>query len=184
MVWQHLGSQHAQPVDHLARFVEPSHMGITSSKTPVGPWPGWGLLHRYKQLGCRLVEAMEEEVRDAHHPEVITDAVAWVEAERSLHLLDREIRLACPNTEGTPQHPRPREAGLSASARSTSVIWVPTSSPRKASANAAARAHPGRRWRLPQPAARAAALAVVRLGIVAPVEESRVADSGQGERRQ
>ncbi len=26
--WPHLGRQHAQPVDHLARCVEPSQMGI------------------------------------------------------------------------------------------------------------------------------------------------------------
>jgi hypothetical protein len=54
-------------------------MGIAGGQTSVGPGPGRGLLHCHEQLGCRLVEAAEEEVRDAKHPEVVAPAVAWTE---------------------------------------------------------------------------------------------------------
>src|SRR4029453_7060675 len=53
-----------------------------------------------------------EEVRDAHHPEVVADAVTWVEAERYLNLLNPAIGLSRPDTENAPQHPRPREARI------------------------------------------------------------------------
>src|SRR5262249_33522041 len=112
VVWHHVGSQHAQPVDHLTRVVESPHMGIAGGQAPVGPWPRRRLLHRHAQRGCCLVEAAAGEVRDSQYPEVVADAVTWVEAERCLDLLDREIGLARPDTEAAPQHPRPREARI------------------------------------------------------------------------
>ena len=112
MAWQHFGSQHAQPVDHLTRCVESSHMSIAGGKTTVGPGPRRRFLHRHEQLCCRLGEVAEEEVRDAKHPEVVAPTVARAEAERCLNLLDPKIGLSRPDTENAPQMPRPREARI------------------------------------------------------------------------
>src|SRR5262245_10492606 len=109
---QHLRSQRPQPVNDRSRLVEPSHMSVARSEPAVGPWPDRGLLRCHEQLCRRLIEAAKEEVCDAEHPEVVADTGAWAEAERLLHLLDGKAGLARPDTEGTPQIPRPRKARI------------------------------------------------------------------------
>jgi hypothetical protein len=141
-------------------------------------------LHRYEQLGCRLVEAAEEEVRDAKHPEVVAPAVAWAEAERCLNLLDPPIGVSRPDTENAPQMPRPREARIERE-RAIDQCYLGSDilaekGERKRGVREDARVVACGFHGLPRAFA---APAAVRLGIVAPVVEPRVADRGQGERR-
>ena len=51
-------------------------------------------------------------MRDTDRPIVIAPAVARVEPQRCLDLLDRQIELSRPDTESASQKPSPREAWI------------------------------------------------------------------------
>jgi hypothetical protein len=174
VTWQHLGSQNPQPIDCCSRFVEPSQVGITGSQAPIGPRPGRSLLDRHEQLRCRLVEAPEEEECDAQHPEVVADPVPWVETERSLGLLDRKSGLAHPDTESAPQQPSPCEARIKCEGAIDQVDLrtdiLAEKGERERRVGEHSRVIAGSFHGLPRSLA---ALASVRVGIVAPIEEPR-----------
>src|SRR6266481_5385448 len=87
------------------------------------------ILDRQEQLWQGLVEAPTKKQRHADRTENLAEPAARAEAQRNLKALDSQSGLAI-----FPRMPRiyqPRaKLGLSASARSTSAIMAPTSSPK------------------------------------------------------
>src|SRR5262249_42295988 len=107
-----LAGQGSQPDDHLTRFVNPSHMSTTSGEPAIRPRPRWGVLHCDEQFCPCFIEASSKEMCDTDRPIVIAPAVARVEPQRCLDLLDRQIGLSRPDAENPSQKPSPREAWI------------------------------------------------------------------------
>ena len=75
-----------------------------------------------KELCRRLIEAAFEEERGSDRGQSRREALAWVEAQRSLEMLDRQVGSPA-QALSNPLRSQPRaKLGLSARARSTSAI--------------------------------------------------------------
>ena len=121
----------AQPRDDLARFVEPRPWAIAGGEKAISHGEARILLDREEQLRHGLIEAPAEEMRRPMYSERRTDAGARAEAQRGLRHARSRDRAGPPNILRMPLMYQPRaKLGLSASARSTSAIMAPMSSPK------------------------------------------------------
>ena len=120
----------AQPRADLSRVVESTHLRIAGGDIAIRLWAAWILLDREEQFRHGLIKAPGQKMRGSYHVERPADAGAGTEAQRSFNMLDRDIGLARPFLS-MPLRCQPRaKLGLSATARSTSAIITPISSPK------------------------------------------------------
>ena len=107
-------------------------MGVARGEIAVCKGMARVFLDRAEQFRHRLVEPPVDEICRANPHERRAHARARAEAQRGLDMLDRNIGLTGPNPEEPLTYQPRAKLGLSASARSTSAIIAPISSPKYA----------------------------------------------------
>src|SRR5262249_13713773 len=111
-IYHHLRRNRAQPRDYPARLVEQPHMGIASREISVGVRESRVGLDRNPQPWDCLRELSVQEQSGADQIRASSSARARAEAQSHRSVLDREIRLAGPQSEKPADVPAARKARI------------------------------------------------------------------------
>src|SRR6516165_9300295 len=114
-----------QTIDHLSGLLEPPHVRTTNHEPSVSRYRVRRLLQRTEQHRPGLFEPPIKEVPDANPQKGCGDRITRAEAQRSLEMRDRQVRLPVPQPE-----PAAAELGLSSRARSLKAMAASRSSPK------------------------------------------------------
>ena len=94
-----------QPLDDFACVVESTHMGVAGGQNAMRVRLARILLDREEQRRHCFIEAPTDEMREAYYNKRRADAGARTEAQRCFEVLNADVGLACPNSEGTADEP-------------------------------------------------------------------------------
>ena len=97
-----------KPLDGFLRLIESPHVRVTRRQKAKARDPIWFLLQRLKQHRPGFFKSVGEKVRYANAHERICPLLAWVEAQGTLKMIYRDIRLSCPQPE--PRAPLPTQS--------------------------------------------------------------------------
>jgi len=85
-----------QSPDNLSCVVKPAHMGVAGGEIPICKRVARILLDRAEEHRHRLIEATADKMRGAYSNERRANTGARAQAERYLHVFDRDVGLAGP----------------------------------------------------------------------------------------
>src|SRR5207247_6344260 len=94
-----LRSNRAQLRHDGARFVEPTHMGVTGGENVIAYRKARIVLNREEQLRDSLIEAPAKEVGAAQYKQRRANSGTRTEPQRHIDMIDCDIRLARPKPE-------------------------------------------------------------------------------------
>ena len=108
--WDDDVCQRAQAPDHFPRLVKTTHVRVTGCKKSMGGDPIRLFLQRSKQSCPGRFESPSEKMGHADSHERVGLLLARVEAQRSLEVLDCQIRLPSPQPKPAAPLPTPSKA--------------------------------------------------------------------------
>src|SRR5580700_5463789 len=85
-------------------------MGVAGGEKAISLRVGWILLDREQEFRHCLIKTPAEELREAYICERRTDSGSGAEVQRGLEMLDRDVGIARPHSEGAADVPTAREA--------------------------------------------------------------------------